>query len=258
MFEFLKNHKGNLFIATILLYGYGVMYNTLFYSNYGINYIYYGSLSESLLFSVKMLINLILFIGSMEFIMMVSLNAIRHFISLIPINKIQNYVESDLKSKYFNISSLIYFVTSLIFLFVIRNEILLLLFLIIIITRISLFKKPKDQLENKKYNNLAFNLILVLIVICTIKSMDISIDNIRDIHYQQEISMKLNLNDTTYNAGGNQPIRYLGEASNFIFLYDLIKKESLIINKNDLKFISIKPLERENNIWNSLKNFTID
>lgn len=241
--DLMKSYKLLILVLSLLLYGYCIFYYIQYYSSFHINYFQYCSFEEILMISVVFIIknicilyvyNLIIYLLNcfcryiFRLINIITLKQKEKESSNINQYKQVTFIYKFIRQTYF-IDIIIYFV----FLIMNWNDNIKLVAFSSFIIKLIIFSFITESIS--------FNGILNLIFIFSFLSIlgDVNEKELRRGN-QTELNQTILLIDSTlYETGNNKAFGLIGETQSVLFLYDRKKDQSLILNKNVVKSVTI-------------------
>jgi hypothetical protein len=224
-------------IATFLIYGWGFLYNYLYYNSFGINIIKYISLQETLIDTIIF----ITIISVFSLIFTIATYYISFGIALIrKKNRVRKYVSIKRRNFYYylnfswiwvSVIMIVYFMTGLIISIIMKIDTAIIFkylgpvsFINLFIATFLVYSKLKISLF--KYFTYFFVIIFLLMLIHQTAIYQTRIVLRNKTSKKEIINLSSGITYTT-----NDSILYIGETSSTIFLFNKSLNNTIIINK---------------------------
>ncbi|KAF2334841.1 hypothetical protein [Flavobacterium daemonense] len=273
MIKKLLNYKEYLPIIALIMYGFGYIYQKIFYSHFGIEIEYYTSFSDLLFFTV----NFIVFIGFLLLLTEIILMILTHYPLLFffkhfyksqrkKYNSDEEFYKKEVEERVeenYTGSSLIILTFILIWAIFFAKEFVYpfsIYFCLFIIKFHKLVKKwnPEDDKIDigislaEVFTSMFFFFFLLILIFFAFKDA-------KDLK-ENKSNKKIEFcdNEKQYSTLLQSNLIYIGETSNYLFLYDKQLKTSSVFNKNNIgNFTIVDPTiitKEEMDEINSTKN----
>lgn len=250
MKQILENYKSNIPIFLLLVYSLGYVYLNRFYSQFNISIENYISLTDILFLVINKVIYTILLYLIIEagliFISQFSLNMLAR------IHYIKNNKDEILEKKVNEFINKHHNETSLVILLIVSIgyvyfgeeilEIAAILFSLFFIKLLFVIKKnQKPDEQSQMFYDLSFIILLPIFLICFgiwgySESKTIKLNSA----IQKELPrVEFSCNGKVYSTK-NLNFIYIGETSSSLFIYDKIKRNSIIFNKTNISELKVE------------------
>ena len=223
-----KEHKEYLFIATILTYGWGLIYHYLFFSTFGIEITNYISLQELLVKTIIQLFFIVIGISLIQFIIF--------FIAALLARKSDDkeFAKKQLEitlgldaGLFFILLSFAIFFDSFARIFI---SFLLPAILIPLLIKVYYASKEYDREDPVVKKLITAFIVFAITLIFTNSACDDG-ELVKRGESKKEFVYEL-VNGKIYSSIDD--IVYIGETSSAIFLYDLASNNTIILNRNSI------------------------
>lgn len=249
-----KNSKEYFATVLLILYAIGYLNLKIYYSGFNIQIESYMTISEYLFAAISYFINIVVGFFAIEFLYLTMSHLLSFYFYIFYINlkkrKINIRLAFRLAAKFFESKYAIY---SLIFNFILvisitildsklfykfSNSILnivlfLILYFTIKLTLVSIKFKKSDS-----YILLLYSLILIIYGIL-ISGFTNKLGIVKDGYFGKKFDIEFVIDNLSYSTIDNN-YRYIGETSQYLFIYDFKCKNTLVFLKENIKDYKIK------------------
>ncbi len=246
--KYLESYKTNIPIIILVFYSLGYVYLNRFYSRFDISIENYVNLTDIIFVTIANLVRLSIFFLIVEFVLFVISQII---LKLFYSKKLNPKSDSRLKDKaiydrYYNL--LIYNQSNVVSFFILlfgffipllveidfSYLLLLLSILIIKIHQITNYKNKKEKNRMRQYLGVMMYVILIIYFAIWGHSEGNNAktsDNSKTIEFKE--------NNIDYNTETDS-LNYIGETSSYLFIYNKNRRETLVLNKENITDFRIK------------------